>query len=111
LDAELVFEKRFRAKDTGWSIDDGELLKLKGQRILQPDFTLRKGKRTVHLEIVGFWRKGQLSSLIADCPENVFLLVSKRLAGDKSGIPKKLQSRVIPFAEVIPISKVLEAIT
>lgn len=109
-DAERVFEERFRAKESGWSIGPGSLIKLKGQRILQPDFTLKKADRTVHLEIVGFWRKGQLSSLIADCPDNVFLLVSRRLAGDKSGIPKNLAARVIPFAEVIPVSKVLEAI-
>ena len=109
-DAERVFEERFKAKDTGWSIGPGALIKLKGQRILQPDFTLKKGTRTVHLEIVGFWRKGQLSSLLKDCPDNVFLLVSKRLAGDKSGIPQNIAKRVVPFAEVIPISKVLEAI-
>ena len=109
-EAERVFEQRFRAKDSGWDIGPGSLIKLKGQRILQPDFTLKKEDRTVHLEIVGFWRKGQLSSLLSDCPDNVFLLVSRRLAGDRSGIPEKLASRVIPFAEVIPVSKVLEAI-
>ena len=109
-DAERVFEERFKAKETGWRIGPGKLIKLKGQRILQPDFTLKKGKRTVHLEIIGFWRKGQLSSLLQDCPDNVFLLVSRRLAGDKSGIPPKIAQRVVPFAEVIPVSKVLDAI-
>ena len=109
-DAERIFEERFREKETGWSMQDGELLHLKGQRVIQPDFTLTKGDKKVHLEIVGFWRKGQLSNLLADCPDNLFLLVSKRMAGDTSDIPKKIAKRVISFAEVIPLAKVLEAI-
>ena len=109
--AETVFEERFRKKETGWDISEGELIKLSGQRILQPDFTLKKGKKKVHLEIVGFWRKSQLKNLIADCPNNVFLLVSKRLSGDKGKIPKTLEKRIVYFAEVIPVAKVLEMIS
>ena len=109
-DAELVFEKRFRKSDNGWSIKEGELLKLKGQRLLIPDFCFKKGKKKVYMEIVGFWRKGQLSKLISGGPKNLILAVSKRMAGDKSNIPKSLEHRVVPFAEVIPLNKVVKAL-
>ncbi|MEC7985194.1 MAG: DUF790 family protein [Myxococcota bacterium] len=109
-DAEVVFEDRFQKSENGWSIQEGTLLKLKGQRLLIPDFCFQKGKQKVYMEIVGFWRKGQLSKLISSAPKNLILAVSKRLAGDKSTIPKSLEDRVIPFAEVIPLNKVVKAL-
>ena len=102
--------KRFGKSDNGWEIKEGGLLKLKGQRLLIPDFCFQKGKKKVYMEIVGFWRKGQLSKLISSCPKNLILAVSKRLAGDKSSVPKELEPRVVSFAEVIPLNKVVEAL-
>ena len=108
--AEEIFEQRFRQRNTEWTLHDGEVLKLEGQRLLIPDFTAKREDKIVHIEIIGFWRKGQLGRLLKNCPSNVILLVSKRLAGDGSGIPQNIADRVVLFAEVISVPAVLEAL-
>ena len=73
-----------------------------------PDFTLRRDGRTAHLEIVGFWRKAWLERRIdgiARVP-NLVLAVSRKLQTDRG--PLAALDRVVPFAEVIPVKRVLE---
>ena len=41
-------------------------------------------------------------------PNNVIFAVSKRYAGATESLPKRVQNRVILFAEVIPVKSVLE---
>ena len=108
--AEQTFEERFRNRNTEWTLKEGELLHLQGQRILIPDFTAYRKGTKVHIEIIGFWRKGQLGKFIKECPKNLILLVSKRLAGDASKVPAEIASRIVLFSEVIPVPKVLAAL-
>lgn len=112
--AEVWFEERFEALDSGWTLSPGELLHLGDQRVVVPDFTFRKGGRTAHLDIVGYWRRGYLDRRIRQTPAEVVLAVSKRLIGDKSKaarvVPDALADRVVPFAEIIPAKKVLDRV-
>ena len=110
-EAEITFEERFRRKDRGWTLKTGDLIPLRGQRLLIPDFSFFKGDQCVHMEIVGFWRKGQLQNLLKHAPDNLILAVSRRLAGDKTQIPESIASRVVFFAEVIPLQPILDAIS
>ena len=104
---EQFFEDRFTALDSGWELLPGEPLDLGGQDLLVPDFTFRKGGRTAHLDIVGYWRKGYLKKRLAATPDNVILAVSKRLAGEAGDAPPK---SVVTFAEIIPAGQVLARI-
>ena len=106
----LWFEERFRALDSGWTLDR-EVLPLPqgGEGVVVPDFRFTKGGRTAYLEILGFWRKGsvqrRLQLLKRHGPRNLVLAVSKRLAGEEAA---EIPDAVVPFAEVIPAKAVLE---
>ncbi len=105
------FEERFRALDSGWTLDR-EVLPLHqgGEGVVVPDFRLRKDGRTAYLEILGFWRKGSIQRRLAllsrHGPTNLVVAVSKRLAGDAGELP----DAVVPFAEVIPAKEVLRRV-
>ncbi|MFO0006714.1 MAG: DUF790 family protein, partial [bacterium] len=55
------FEERFRALESGWTLDR-EVLPLHqgGEAVVVPDFRFTKDGRTAYLEILGFWRKGSI---------------------------------------------------
>ena len=106
--AELWFEERYNQKPRDWQLTVGELVVIEGQRMLVPDFCFQKAGKRAHLEIIGFWRKQNLRRLLDESPENIFFAVSRRLSGEISALPKTLASRVILFAEVIPVSAVIE---
>jgi predicted nuclease of restriction endonuclease-like RecB superfamily len=105
------FEERFRALDSGWTLDR-EVLPLDqgGEGAAVPDFRFRKDGRTAWLEILGFWRKGSVARRVAllrrHGPPNLVLAVSRRLAAEEGDLP----DAVVPFAEVIPAREVLRRI-
>ncbi|MCK6504985.1 DUF790 family protein [Myxococcota bacterium] len=105
---EQFFEDRWGAEQEGWTISPGEVQVIAGQHVLVPAWTFRKGGRTAHLDVVGYWRKGYLEERLQHTPPDVVLAVSKRLCGDKAELPAALAARVVPFAEIIPVKQVLE---
>ncbi len=105
--AELFFEERFRAAETGWTLEPGRMVIRPGQDVVVPDFTLRRDGRVAHLDIVGTWRRAWLRRHLADLPDNVILAVSRRLAGEGGGLPDTLRRQVVEFAEIVPVGEVL----
>lgn len=103
---EELFEERFRQLNPSWELHPGEPIDLGSQQVLIPDFTFRKGGRTAHLDIVGFWRRGYLEKRLQNTPKNVLLAVSRRRAGEKK-VQKEFGDQIIPFAEIIPAKQVL----
>ncbi|MEC8423836.1 MAG: DUF790 family protein, partial [Myxococcota bacterium] len=99
---ETWFRERWERTDTdGWVLGPGTLIELGDQRVLVPDFTLRKQGRIAHLDIVGYWRGRWLKQHMDGTPDHVLVAASRRLVGEKKGgIPKRLDGRCIPFAEV-----------
>lgn len=107
---ERWFRERWERADTGgWTLSPGELIDLGEQRVLVPDLSLRKDGRVAHLDIVGYWRAGWLKQHLDGSPGHVLVAASKRLVGEKKGgVPKRLEGRCVPFAEVIPVAEVIE---
>ena len=106
------FEQRYFEKDRDWVLTDGEVLYLGEQQVLIPNYKLTSvsTKNVAYLNIVGFWRKKQVLSLIDSSPYNVIFAISKRYAGATESLPKRVLDRVILFAEVIPIKNVMDAL-
>lgn len=109
------FLERFQALDAGpWSLsEDTTPIDLGGRSLVLPDFTFTDGSRQAHLEIVGFWRRDYLARRIEALkrfgPGNLILAVSRNL---RAG-PEELDGfdgEIIPFAQVVPAKKVLEAV-
>jgi len=105
---EQFFEDRWGQAQDGWVLGPGQVQRIQGQQMLVPAYTFHKGGRTAHLDIVGYWRKAYLEQRLAATPPDVVLAVSRRLCGDKAGLPADLADRVVPFAEIIPVGKVVE---
>jgi uncharacterized protein len=104
--AELWFEERFPALESGWSMSPGQPIDLGKQDVVVPDFTFEKNGRVAHLDIVGFWRKAYLKRRVEYLPANVILAVSKKLVADKGAVPKG----VLVFGEAISPTDVLARI-
>jgi predicted nuclease of restriction endonuclease-like RecB superfamily len=104
--AELWFEERFPALESGWTLGPGRPIDLGKQDLIVPDFTFEKRGKVAHLDIVGFWRKAYLQRRLANLPENVILAVSKKLVADKGAVP----NGVLVFGEAIPPRDVLERV-
>lgn len=106
---EQWFLDRWATADTdGWELMPGELLDLGGQRVVIPDLKLEKDGRVAFLDIIGYWRARWLKDHLDGTPDHVVVAASKRLVGEKKGgVPKRLQHRCIPFAEVIPVKDVI----
>jgi predicted nuclease of restriction endonuclease-like RecB superfamily len=108
------FAERFEKLNCKWKMTEGEApINLGGRAVIFPDFTFRKGRKTAHLEILGFWRKDSLSKRIALLerygPGNLILAVSRKLRGSKDALEGH-SGTVIDFAEIVPPKKVLAAI-
>ncbi|NOY27082.1 MAG: DUF790 family protein [Oligoflexia bacterium] len=105
--AEEFFEARWGDGHGGWTMRPGQVQVVQGQHVLVPAYTFEKDGRVAHLDIVGYWRKGYLQQRLERTPKNVVLAVSKRLCGDKAALPKALAEQILPFAEIIPVKKVV----
>ena len=107
------FEARFAETQTDWTLHEGEApIRLGGQDIFFPDYTLRRGDACVHLDIVGFWQRDWLHRrmewLQRHGPKNLLLAVSRRLQGSKEALDEGPVS-VIDFAEILSVKRVLDA--
>jgi predicted nuclease of restriction endonuclease-like RecB superfamily len=107
------FAERFRALDSGWTLDDQTLpIDLGGRALVLPDYRFTREGRVAFLEIVGFWRREYLERrlewLARYAPGNLVLAVSRKLRVGEGG--HELPGAVIEFAEVVPPKRVLEAI-
>ena len=111
------FAERWEAtgSDSGWKMtDDTAPIELGGRGVVLPDFTFKKGRKTAHLEIVGFWRKAwlerRLEGLRRHGPGNLVLAVSKKLAVGQKEALDDTPVEVIAFSQVVPVKSVLEAL-
>ena len=89
------FSEQFAKLKSDWDLSaDTELIELGGQGVLIPDhvFVHRPSGFTVHMEILGFWRRGAVESrlkLLRDHgPGNMILALSKELKVDEEELPK-----------------------
>lgn len=107
------FAGRFAEKEREWTLVEGELPVTLGPReVLFPDFTLRGPRGEVHLEIVGYWRPDALQERLEAIerygPQNLLIAVPRKLRSAKTGeLPD--HPRIVPFADVLSVPKVLEA--
>lgn len=113
--AQQWFVERWEKADTDWKLtEETTPMPLGPRHVLLPDFTLRKGKRVAHLEIIGFWRRewleGRLEALRRHAPKNLIIAVSNKLCGDKGVQLDDLPFPVIPYANIVPTKQVLEAV-
>ena len=104
------FEQRFFEKEREWSLSEGDVLDLGAQQVLIPNFKIQhqtNPQRFGYLNVVGFWMKAHVVDLVERSPDNVIFAVSKRYATDAKKLPKRVQDRLIIFAEVITVKDVL----
>jgi uncharacterized protein len=107
------FVAQFADKDRGWALHEGELPLALGDRgLVFPDFTLRRGAQEVHLEVLGYWKAEALEERLALLdergPRNLIVAVSRKLRGDKGqALPE--HPKLVAYAEVLPIARILEA--
>lgn len=105
------FAERFEATETDWKLHEGEKPVPIDDQVVMPDFTLVRGRRRVHLEIVGYWRKDYLQRRLQALERSkapLILAVSNKLAAEADAL-ESFGGAVIPFAKVVPVKKVLEA--
>ncbi len=109
------FRERWRAAEPDWKLSVGDKpINLAGKAVVMPDFTFKKGGRTAHMEIVGFWRRDYLqrrAELLAEHgPGNLVLAVSRKLRGEKGADLSGFPGEIIEFAEIVPVKQVLTTI-
>lgn len=83
---EEEFAERFRSVLTGWEVKRESEPVEAGSAIMVPDFTLRFGRRTVHVEVVGFWTREYLKRKVeklTEVKEPFLVLVDEELACDR----------------------------
>ncbi|MEQ1507031.1 MAG: DUF790 family protein [Myxococcota bacterium] len=117
------FFAQFADKDRGWTLTEGELpIAVGDKHLVFPDLTLRtavpagagagQAPREVHVELLGYWRPDALAERLATLdrygPPNLIVAVSRKLRGAKAGeLPD--HPRLVPYADVLSVTKVLEA--
>ena len=111
---QVWFQERFNKLDSGWKLTEGQIpIDLGGRGVVFPDFTFKKGRKTAHLEILGFWRHDDLSRKLELIdrygPGNLILAVSKQFKGSKEALVEP-PPWVIQFAKVIQPKQVLVAL-
>ncbi len=109
------FRRRYEEANPAFSLSDQtEPIVLGPKSMVLPDFSFSDGQRVAHLEIVGFWRKEylqrRLDALRRYAPGNLILAVSDKLCGDDNAALDDLPATVIPFAQVVPIKRVIAEI-
>jgi len=103
------FEEQFAKLDSDWELSsDAELIDLGGQGVLTTDYTFTHPESglTVHMEILGFWRRGSVESrlelLRRHGPRNMIVAVSRELHVDEqtaTDLPGELYTfRTAPVA-------------
>ena len=108
----LLTERVLEKSD--WTVSRrARVLDLGGEDVLIPDFTLRSPDgREAHVEIIGFWRRSYLERrmdvLRRHGPANLVLCVSRRMATEKSAELLELSDRIVDFAEVISLRRVID---
>lgn len=113
------FEEQFTKLGTDWELSaDAGLVDLGGQGVLTSDYTFTHPESglEVHMEILGFWRRGSVESrlelLRRHGPRNMILAVSRELRVDEKGtadLPGELYTfRTVPVAR--DVHKCLERI-
>jgi uncharacterized protein len=105
------FAKQFRAANTHWELHEGSVpVDLGGKAVVFPDFTFRRGKDEVHLDVLGFWRKDalekRLSLLDRYAPGTLVLAVSRKLRGCRESL-QGYEGPVVDYAEVLSPTKVI----
>lgn len=111
-----MFEERWAAKKSDWSMTPGtEPIELGGKAVLVPDYTFsHPDGRVAHLDLVGFWRREALERKLGLIerygPGNVILAISRKRSGSKGKAVPDFDGPTIPFAEVVPPNKVIEAL-
>lgn len=106
---------RFGEPVRGWSLSTEVAAVPLGSELLFPDFHLEKsdeeGKKTVHVEVLGFWRADALAQrLVAldNSPDTKLVFaVSRKLKGGDQVLPE--DPRVVPFTDVLSPNKLVEA--
>lgn len=109
------FRRRYEEANPPFSLSDQtEPVVLGPRAMVLPDFSFSDGARVAHLEIIGFWRKEylqrRLEALRRYAPGNLILAVSDKLCGDDHAALDDLPATVIPFAQVVPVKRVLAEI-
>ena len=112
-DAERMLREQLARTESPWQpCDESVLIPLQGGEVLVPDVTLvhRLDGRRVHLDIVGFWRRGWLESRWQSLQQahiqGWILCLSRQLATervDTTDCPTPL----LTFASVIPLKQLL----
>jgi predicted nuclease of restriction endonuclease-like RecB superfamily len=109
------FEERWAARDTSpWRLSDQTTpVDHGGLGVLMPDYEITDGTRTALLEIVGYWTREQLARRLDQVarvgPHNLVLAVSRRLCASEEPW-EDWPGAVVPFAEVVPVPAVIEAV-
>lgn len=108
------FHERWTETVPAWRIEEGGLpLDQGGEGMVVPDFTLTHADddRPVHIEILGYWRKGSLKRRLEltarHGPDRLILAVSRKLMQadpDDNGEPPE---GVVLFSETVPVKEVL----
>jgi predicted nuclease of restriction endonuclease-like RecB superfamily len=108
---ERDFAARFKALDTGWSIErEPEPIPV-GRWVMIPDFKLQKGKMSFFLEVAGFWTPKYLEDKIKKLSflDNIDFIVmaNKKLECQKL---KKLEDKLslIFYEKRIPLKPLLK---
>ncbi|MBA2321229.1 MAG: DUF790 family protein [Deltaproteobacteria bacterium] len=109
---ETWFEERFAATTTDWKLAAAsEPIELGGQGFAVPAFTLTKGRRVAHLEILGFWRPEALAKRLELLRRfgrgNIILAVSRKMCTEEMDAIEGAE--IVPFAQVVPVKDVLAA--
>jgi hypothetical protein len=107
------FAARFAEREREWRIEENVVpVALSDRELVLPDFALVRADRTVHLEIVGYWRPEtlarRLAALDTDAGRMLVLAVSRKLAGAK-GAELPEHPRLVPYTDVVSVEKVLKA--
>ena len=106
-----MFESRFAEKEWGWTLSDGEVLYLGEQQVMVPNYKLLSKSdpnKKPYLNIVGILAKEAGSSHDGLRTRQCYLCSLQKICRTTESLPKRVQDRVILFAEVIPIKSVLE---
>lgn len=112
---QAAFRERFNARESPWRLDPGDAPVVLGDRaVIVPDFRLtHRDGRVAWLEIIGFWRpqplKERLDRLDRYGRGDVIVAVSRSRRTSKGKEVPAFGGHLIPFAEVVPVAKVLKS--
>jgi uncharacterized protein len=122
--AEEKFEIRFqdwinkekkKSHEVQWTLEPGQIFPLEDGNLCISDFLLSHPLGEVHVEILGYWKKRQMTqNKRRPKNTNYILVVSKKLLSDKVILKGKDDEKqlykkgIVVFSEVIPIKKIMD---